>query len=366
MQIEDREVLAFYFGDAGASGSNEVHIGNTAIVMPLGRILLVRKGSDYCAIKFTKFWSENTSEVSTLFVAAGSDEYAMYESYYQGDKTGDFTKKNVQFKKEKLSHTKPRGIGRLAFSFGNYEIKCGTIKLEWFGEGGVSFYKDGIELAPTQWTDISQVNVFDPILRWYRYDNRRKSTNIPIDKLFVAPLPEKLGEDIVGQKDVYITDNAVAIPVGKIMLVRKGSKYCAVKFTNAWFEKKDKDFHYYVDAESYYQGDGSGDFSRLNVKFKKSNLFHIRPSIVEIGSFQIDCVKMILKGYAAMEANWIEFTPYLKSPGDYGIELAPTKWTDISQANVFDPRLKWYRYDRMREDSIIPIDQLWDDKESKK
>src|SRR4030067_1946117 len=149
--------MAINNGDIVLPKDNEVYIGEVNIAMPLGKILLVRRDSDYCAIKFTKFWSENTSEVSTLFVAAGSDEYAMYESYYQGDKTGDFTKKNVQFKKEKLSHTKPRGIGRLAFSFCNHEIKCGTIKLEWFGEGGVFFYKEGqkegdygIELAPTK------------------------------------------------------------------------------------------------------------------------------------------------------------------------------------------------------------------------
>lgn len=194
IQTEEREVLAFYFyfGDAGAPGPNEVHIGNTAIVMPLEKILLVRKGAEYCAIKFTKFWTENTSEVSTLFVAAGSDEYAMYELYYQGDKTGDFSKKNVLFKKGKLSHTKPRGIGRLAFSFGNDEIKCGSIKLQWSGEGSVHFYRVGqrmgdygIELAPTKWTDISQVNVFDPRLKWYRYDENRKRVNIPIDKLWI-------------------------------------------------------------------------------------------------------------------------------------------------------------------------------------
>lgn len=193
MQTGEREVLAFnfYFGDAGTPSPNEIHIGKTAIVMPLEKILLVRKGSEYCVIKFSKFWSENTSEVGTLFVASGSDEYAMYESYYQGDKTGDFSKKNVLFKKEKLSFPKPRGIGRLAFSFGNDEIKCGSIKLQWSGEGSVHFYREGqkmgdygIELAPTKWIDISEVNVFDPRLKWYRYDEKRKRANIPVDKLW--------------------------------------------------------------------------------------------------------------------------------------------------------------------------------------
>lgn len=188
-----REGMAFdfYFGEAGVPRANEGHVGQTYIVMPLDNILLVRKGYEYCAIKFTKFWTENTSEISTLFVAAGSDEYALYESHYQGDGSGDFSKKNVQFKKEKLSFPKPRGIGRLAFSFGNNEIICGSFKLFWAGKGAVRFYGKGkeegdygIELAPTKWTDISQVNVFDPRLKWYRYDEKRERVNIPIDKLW--------------------------------------------------------------------------------------------------------------------------------------------------------------------------------------
>jgi hypothetical protein len=193
MQTGVQEVMAnfpFYFGKSGPPEPNEVHIGNTIIVMPLEKILLVRKGSEYCAIKFTKLWSENTSEIGTLFVASGSDEYAMYELYYQGDKTGDFTKKNVKFKKEKLSYLKPRGIGRLAFTFGNQEIKCGTIELSAISNS-VSFYGEGqkegdygIELAPTKWTDISEVNVFDPRIKWYRYDENRERVNIPVEQLW--------------------------------------------------------------------------------------------------------------------------------------------------------------------------------------
>jgi hypothetical protein len=52
--------------------------------------------------------------------------------------------------------------------------------------------------------------------------------------------------------------------------------------------------------------------------------------------------------------------------GDHGIELAPTIWTDISEVDVFDPRIKWYRYDEQRKRMNISIDQLWESKESDK
>ena len=183
--------MAFYYGDVGQPRHNEAHIGQTAIVMPLGYLTLVRQDAKYCAINFTKAWPENTSEVGSMFEASGSDEYAIYNSWYQGDKSGDFSNKNVEFKMDKLLLPKPRGIGRLAFSPGNKEIKCGPIKLLWSGNGSIHFYSKGqkqgdygIELAPTPWTDISEVNVRDPRIKWYRYDEQRKRINIPIDKLW--------------------------------------------------------------------------------------------------------------------------------------------------------------------------------------
>jgi hypothetical protein len=45
---------------------------------------------------------------------------------------------------------------------------------------------------------------------------------------------------------------------------------------------------------------------------------------------------------------------------DYGIELAPTPWTDIKELNIKDPRIKWYKYDEKRERVFIPIDKLWE------
>jgi len=162
-------------------GPNDVVIAPNAVRIPLGRILLVRKDSEYCAVKLTKFWTGKTEQ----------DRYAEYESYYQGDNTGDFSNKNMIFRKGKLSFPKPRGIGRFAFSFGNRDVRCGPIKLAWYGENWVYFFSTnqkqgdyGIELAPTTWTDISRVNVFDPRVKWYRYDSKREDITIPIDKLW--------------------------------------------------------------------------------------------------------------------------------------------------------------------------------------
>jgi hypothetical protein len=118
--------------------------------------------------------------------------FANYESYYQGDGSGDFSKNNVQFKKDTLTHPKPKWsiFGHLIFN-GNREIVCGPIKLFWSGRGAVYHFRlqqpqgdHGIELAPTPWSNVSEVNVFDPRITWYRYDEKRKRVNIPIDQLW--------------------------------------------------------------------------------------------------------------------------------------------------------------------------------------
>jgi hypothetical protein len=142
---------------------------------------LVRKDQEYCAVKFTEFWTGKTEQ----------DYFARYESYYPVDKTGMFPDNSTKLIREELSYPKPRGIGRFSFSLGNKEIRCGFTKLFWTRRGIICFFSKGqkpgdygIELAPTPWTNISQVNVFDQRIKWYRYDEKRKRVYIPVDKLW--------------------------------------------------------------------------------------------------------------------------------------------------------------------------------------
>ena len=60
--------------------SETVKVTPVAVKVPLNRILLVRAGANYCALKFTKFWTGKTDQ----------DYFARYESCYQDDKTGRF------------------------------------------------------------------------------------------------------------------------------------------------------------------------------------------------------------------------------------------------------------------------------------
>ncbi len=161
--------------------SNNVIISRHCVTMPLNKILLIRKDKHYCAIKFLRYWTGKTDE----------DHYATYESYYQCGETKHFRKDTAKFREGNLSSPKIRGIGRLAFSFGQSEVKCGPIHLFWTAKTIVYLFQQGInecdynyEFAPTIWDEISKVNLYDPRIVWYRCDYNRERRVVPIDELW--------------------------------------------------------------------------------------------------------------------------------------------------------------------------------------
>jgi hypothetical protein len=179
------EAISGKGGTPESGGHEVVTVGPGGVSMPLGRVLLARKGKEYCAVKFLDSWTGKTEQ----------DWFARYESYYQGDGSGDFVKDNVEHRQAELSSPEPKGIGRLAFSFGNTDVVCGPIRMFWSrttGKGGTLYCfargqspRDyGIELAPTKWTRISDVVVSDRRLKWYRYDDKRGYLTVPIDDLW--------------------------------------------------------------------------------------------------------------------------------------------------------------------------------------
>jgi hypothetical protein len=164
--------------------------------------------------------------------------------------------------------------------------------------------------------------------------------------------------------DVQIAPNAIGMPVGRILLVRKNNDYCAVKFTQNWTGKTDYDQH--AEYESYYQGDQTGNLLNENVKYSKEAVYYTRPSFsifghpIRIGAkMDIRCGPIELWWSAGPYLVFVYYNKHDQSQRDHGIELAPTKWIDISQANVFDPRLKWLKFDENRKRVNVPLDNLW-------
>ncbi len=164
---------------------NDVLIGHGRIAVPLGTICLIRFDSSYCAVRFSNAHAGATD----------AEDYASYESWYQGDTTGLFSKSNVVFRKGDLWWKAPLGIGRIwLLKRDRDEISCGPILLKWWPYSSIAMIPKKAEgvsgplrFAPTPWTSISEVNVHDARIKWYDPGMRGENTpdiRIPIDQLW--------------------------------------------------------------------------------------------------------------------------------------------------------------------------------------
>lgn len=187
---------------------DEVGFYFRGISLPLNRIILIRKDKRYCALKFVSAWIEMDEErlklraddikkggiIAETAREAAEKKYAAYKSYYHKDGIPVFTSEGIQQKEGTASLLPLRGPFRpFVYQPGNGCVECGEFKLLWAYKTFVSFIplgksssmRDyGIELAPTPWTEIKEINIKDPRIRWYRYDETRKKTFISIDKLW--------------------------------------------------------------------------------------------------------------------------------------------------------------------------------------
>ena len=171
--------------DAWPELSNNIWIGHGRITMPIGRICLIRINSSHCAVRFVKAYP-------------GKDEaeyFASYESWYQGDGSGDFQKSNVVSTTDDLSWKRPIGFGRLwLIQRFHDKIRCGANILEWLPRTSIYVPKDleadprfAVRFAPTIWQSIGQVDIHDPRIRWYepgKSDDRAPDIDFPFDQLW--------------------------------------------------------------------------------------------------------------------------------------------------------------------------------------
>jgi hypothetical protein len=118
---------------------------------------------------------------------------SVYESYFQGDGSGSLVAKNVVRRTGELNLQPSKGpgrgisiyrpgpykaqIGKWTFSFGNPSQMEMSDTSFWTGVGD-----HGFEFAPTSACDLSEVDVHNKRLKWFRYD-RNASVTLPLADL---------------------------------------------------------------------------------------------------------------------------------------------------------------------------------------
>lgn len=151
---------------------NKFVIAGNAVGMPAGRILLMRKTGQHCAVKLTEIKANKRG---------GWD--MQYESYSSG---------RPEALKGQAYTREPKGIGHLLTlsSTGKDYLRCEPLTLQVSGSSygwWVYFYErdtdqdKAVELAPTKWTEASQINFTDRSVAWYAFDDKRKRRDVRIE-----------------------------------------------------------------------------------------------------------------------------------------------------------------------------------------
>jgi hypothetical protein len=156
---------------------------NHDVGAPVGHILLIRRGLDSCAVRFTTFHHGHDARPETTFNSGAESFSAEYDWFYRRvDGLFDTGHRSV-------SSRALVGLGHFAFQPGHDEVHCGPFRLYWAYPARVGFFGRersvdiGIELAPTTWTQITQAQFNDSRLHWYRPDDSRQPTLIPLKEL---------------------------------------------------------------------------------------------------------------------------------------------------------------------------------------
>lgn len=174
-----------------ANGAAEIY--SMGVGPPVGRFLLLRRGEELCAIRFTEFHRGHDAKPPTLFHSGDESFYAEYDWFYPENEKGSFLGDDVDSGHQELDRQPLVGLmfGRLGFQLGTTRIKCGPFDPEWYYPTMVDFdiiveegsIDPGIELAPTKWTKLSEINLQDPTLKWYGYNEEQPNVFIPVEDL---------------------------------------------------------------------------------------------------------------------------------------------------------------------------------------
>jgi hypothetical protein len=166
------------------------HIGidGHLIVMPLGRILMVKRGEFLAALKF----KSNEKKRGALYSEFECFEYIKVREGF------------VKIKDATISLKEPskgffytlRRILQIHDDPFRYADKIEFKAFELFahpaddGHSTVYFWNrpnqvdPQVRMAPTPWTQIEEVNLSDPRIKWFGYDEKRNWRVIPIEKLW--------------------------------------------------------------------------------------------------------------------------------------------------------------------------------------
>jgi hypothetical protein len=170
------------------NGRIEATVAWSNVIMPGGRILLIKSSQGICALRFLTFERRNDGRPATTFDGGEETQTASYEWRFFRIGGGSSHPTTEKTGHGSVTQKAAYGIGRFVLlGGGNDTIKCGPIRAIWSPPASVFFsdYHDsgspGLELAPTARTSLVDVDPSDSSLTWFKLDKNREQFRLPLD-----------------------------------------------------------------------------------------------------------------------------------------------------------------------------------------
>ncbi|MGE0474248.1 MAG: hypothetical protein AB7P17_11500 [Nitrospirales bacterium] len=181
---------------------------------PKGKFLLIRRGPELCAVRIISYRRGHDAGPRTFFHTGDETTYAEYDWIFQGDGSGDLTKSNVESGHDDLSRGAFVGLSfHLSMQLGNFDVECGEWKFWWSFPTAVFFKPvpkpytpQEFEMAPTNWAQVSEIDLQDPRLRWHSYHYGANATSEDYNKKLIS------AEDLPGSHAASATPTDPANP----------------------------------------------------------------------------------------------------------------------------------------------------------
>jgi len=178
ISIATQPVHAQSHAEQGHVSTGQFDIGPRYLHMPANFFVLVRKGREVGAVRFTKI-EQDVKGIG----------HSTYESYFQSDGSGSFLASNVAKRFGEIDIKPMRGVSHsLTWQPGQVKLRVGNW---WFGCLSPSLFNmsshfsekdDGYEFAPTSAQNITEIDASDKRLRWFRFDPNAR-ISVPVSDL---------------------------------------------------------------------------------------------------------------------------------------------------------------------------------------
>jgi hypothetical protein len=170
------QVLERRPADVESITKDSVGVAWDFVDMPLGKVLLVRAGTQRCAVRF----------LSSGVVKPADSALAFYRGREKVEATMEvFDAKEGRVRQQRLDKWTDFQWGKVVpYGPSHDSLRCGRLKLFWFLPTALSFGdQKGVEFAPTNVDSVAAINFDDPRWRWFGIDMQRGYLVLPVDSL---------------------------------------------------------------------------------------------------------------------------------------------------------------------------------------